>query len=327
MNELPMISVAMPTYNRAQHLSYFLENISKQTYPKEKLEVVIADGFSPDNTADVVAKYSFCKFIQHETTDAEERRKMAIEACAGEYIFLVDDDNFLPNPELLVNMMEALIGEKGANAVECLWHYYDPKDYPANRYCALIGSADPSTMYLKRQDHMPLFEKGWRSKGTIVKDTEKYYILRFEIGEVPTMGMNGFLAKKNDILACSMGNTVMHMETCAYLVENGRKDFIFMKDYFGHNCVKTQNQMVAKLRRNILRYNIDGSQRRMNYEMSPLKMIKLGLIMGTFIIPLFDAIRGFVAVHDWAWFMHPVVCFRVTCCYTWHTLRKIFLKK
>lgn len=310
----------MPTYNREIHLKKILESISKQTYPKNKLEIVIADGFSEDNTQKIAEEYG-CIIIKHKTTDAEKRRKMAVEKATGELIFMVDDDNFFPNENMLLNMVQAM-EQEGKFACECLWQYYDRNDPIANRYCALVGTVDPSTMYLKRQDHMPYFAKTWTSMGKVVKETEKYLVVRFNDGEIPTMGMNGFLARKKDILACAIGDTIMHMEICSYLLENGSNEFIFMKDYFGHDCVSTQRQIILKAERNIRRYNIDGQQRRMNYEMSLGKMIKLGLILGTFIIPTRDAIRGYLAKKDCAWFLHPVISFRIALCYTINTLRK-----
>lgn len=317
---LPRVSVVMPTYNREKHLEKILDSLCRQTYPKDKLEIVIADGYSSDDTIDIAKKYG-CIIIQHETIDAEKRRKMAVEKATGDLIFMVDDDNYFPNENILINMVHAM-NKENINACECLWQYYDRGDTIANRYCALVGTVDPSTMYLKRQDHMPYFSNGWRSRGNVIKETDEYLVISFGEGEIPTMGMNGFLAKKEDILACAIGDTIMHMEICSYLMENGHKKFIFMKDYFGHDCVTTQKQIISKAERNIKRYNIDGQERRMNYEMSLSKMIKLGLILGTFVIPTKDAIKGFIKVRDVAWFLHPIVSFRIALCYTINTLKK-----
>lgn len=112
----------------------------------------------------------------------------------------------------------------------------------------------------------------------------------------------------------------MHMEICSYLAQNGSNMFIFMKDYFGHDCVNKTGQIIDKAGRNIKRYNIDGNERRMNYEMSMLKMIKLGFTLGTFIIPIKDSIKGYIKVRDVAWFLHPIIYFRIALCYTINTL-------
>ncbi len=324
MVKYPTITITMPCFNRAENLEKFLKNITRQTYPRECLEILIADGCSTDQTVEIAEKYG-CTIIQDDTPDLEKRRKMGIEAAKGEFIFIVDDDNFFPNEKLLVNMMDALLTE-GAYAAECVWQFYDPKDYPMNRYCSLYGTYDPATYYLRRNDHMSIVDQKWTLGGNVVKENNDYFKIRFQPGEVPTMGGQGFLCEKKYIQGGVVGDAVMHMDICAKLVEEGKNEFIFMKDYFGHDCVTSKKQLVQKLKRNIIRYNAESSQRTMNYDMGIWKMVKLGLVMGTFIIPFKDALTGYIKKPDVAWFLHPVLSFEVACCYTWNTIANVFKK-
>ena len=117
------------------------------------------------------------------------------------------------------------------------------------------------------------------------------------------------------------------MDICSILAREGKDEFIFLKDYFGHNHVKNIKQLMKKLKRNIDRYNEDGKERAMNYDMNAMKMVKLGLTMGTFVIPLKDAIVGFSKMRDAAWFLHPIICFRVALCYTISTLKGMVRRK
>ena len=43
MSNLPNVSILMPTYNRKHFCNLIIDNIVKQTYPKELLELVILD--------------------------------------------------------------------------------------------------------------------------------------------------------------------------------------------------------------------------------------------------------------------------------------------
>lgn len=324
--EKPVISVVLPSI-RKHNLDKYLENIRRQSYPSDRLEILVAWG-SKDSIEDLREKYN-CKVIYNDISDMEARRRVAIENASGEWIFMADDDNFFPNPDLIENMMAAVV-EENANAAECIWQYYDKKDYAINRYCALIGVYDPCVFYLHRQDHMQVCDQKWNLKGELLKENEKYFKVRIKSGEVPTMGDQGFLIRKNDMLLGNNGEALMHMDVCAALVDRGRNEFIFMKDYYGHDCVKTQKQLLGKLKRNIDRFQVDGKSRKMNYEMNGKKMIMLGLTLGTFIIPLKDAIKGFCKIHDWAWFIHPILCFEVACIYTWSTIKRViknFTKK
>ena len=55
--EWPLVSIAMPCYNRGSNLEKFIANIRKQSYPQDKLEIVLADFYSEDNTYEVVLSY------------------------------------------------------------------------------------------------------------------------------------------------------------------------------------------------------------------------------------------------------------------------------
>ena len=54
MPELPFISVVVPCRNEKKFIEGFLKSIDDQDYPKEKLEVIIADGMSDDGTREIL---------------------------------------------------------------------------------------------------------------------------------------------------------------------------------------------------------------------------------------------------------------------------------
>ena len=49
-NELPRVSIIMPTLNAGALLDNCLSSIARQTYPKDRLQVVLGDAFSKDDT-------------------------------------------------------------------------------------------------------------------------------------------------------------------------------------------------------------------------------------------------------------------------------------
>ncbi|OKI88964.1 hypothetical protein AMK10_32305 [Streptomyces sp. CB02058] len=57
MNET-LISVVMPTYNRAEFLRMGLLGLSRQSISNELFEVIVADDGSSDGTAEVVASFA-----------------------------------------------------------------------------------------------------------------------------------------------------------------------------------------------------------------------------------------------------------------------------
>lgn len=91
-----MVSVIMPTYNRAFIIKNAINSVLKQTY--EDWELIIVDDCSTDNTSEVVQEYmqsdSRIKYIQRERNmGANVCRNCGIKNARGEYIALLDSDN------------------------------------------------------------------------------------------------------------------------------------------------------------------------------------------------------------------------------------------
>jgi len=98
--EKPLVSVIIPTHNRASRLSKAVNSVLSQTF--SNLEVIIVDDCSTDNTAnkaqeliqqDQRVKY----FKQEQNQGAPAARNRGIKAAQGKYIGLLDDDDqYLP---------------------------------------------------------------------------------------------------------------------------------------------------------------------------------------------------------------------------------------
>jgi glycosyltransferase involved in cell wall biosynthesis len=56
--ERPFVTVVMPVRNEGSYIGRALESILKQDYPQERIEVIVADGMSGDDTRAVVAGYA-----------------------------------------------------------------------------------------------------------------------------------------------------------------------------------------------------------------------------------------------------------------------------
>jgi glycosyltransferase involved in cell wall biosynthesis len=96
---LPMVSILIPTYNRAATLVEAVKSALAQDYAN--LEVIVSDNASTDNTDKVIAPFlcdtRLC-FIRQETNrgPAENWTRLLQEYASGEWaIFLASDDFFL----------------------------------------------------------------------------------------------------------------------------------------------------------------------------------------------------------------------------------------
>jgi succinoglycan biosynthesis protein ExoA len=59
METFPFVSVIMPVRNEAEHVLRSLQAVLAQDYPREQLEIIVADGMSTDKTRDVVRSLQF----------------------------------------------------------------------------------------------------------------------------------------------------------------------------------------------------------------------------------------------------------------------------
>lgn len=96
-SEFPLISVVIPTYNHGNFLPDAIDSARQQTYPN--IEIIVVDDGSTDNTNQVVASYEDeLVFIRQKNQGLSSARNTGIKAAAGNYIALLDaDDYWLPS--------------------------------------------------------------------------------------------------------------------------------------------------------------------------------------------------------------------------------------
>lgn len=106
----PLVSIVIPTYNRKDKLVRLIKTILESDYPKDKLEIIVVDDASTDNTYNYVKRlFPQIKVIRNEKERLlAESRNTGIRASHGKYIFLIDDDNVVDKSTIkeLVEFME-----------------------------------------------------------------------------------------------------------------------------------------------------------------------------------------------------------------------------
>jgi glycosyltransferase involved in cell wall biosynthesis len=92
----PLVSVIIPTYNRAKWVSGAVQSVIDQTY--RSIEIIVVDDGSTDNTRDMLSEYgSSIKYIYQERSERCKARNRGFRHSRGEYIaFLDSDDRWLP---------------------------------------------------------------------------------------------------------------------------------------------------------------------------------------------------------------------------------------
>ena len=106
VDDAPLVSIIMPTYNRRELLARVLACVAAQTYPHIEAVVVNDAGVAVD---DVVAGFPFARLVVHATN----RGPMAASetgflASRGEYVAFLPDDDWM-YPDHVMRVMAALL--------------------------------------------------------------------------------------------------------------------------------------------------------------------------------------------------------------------------
>lgn len=93
----PSVSVIIPTRNRAESLRQLLESLSAQVYPSDRLEVIVVDNSSTDNTEDAVRDAEAwdifpVRYLRKEDDGPAASRNRGAELATGEILAFTDSD-------------------------------------------------------------------------------------------------------------------------------------------------------------------------------------------------------------------------------------------
>jgi len=108
LNNLPLVSVIVTTYNRASFLSETIDSILYQTY--KNFELIVVDDGSTDNTEEAIKMYidSRLRYIKTNNWGGPAKpRNVGINKAKGEYIAFCDDDDIweINKLEMQLNIM------------------------------------------------------------------------------------------------------------------------------------------------------------------------------------------------------------------------------
>ncbi len=109
MNFEYQASVIVPVYNVEKYLSICLDSLVNQTIDKSKMEVLVINDGSPDNSWDICLEYSqkydFIKIFSKENEGLSATRNFGIKHAKGKYLFFLDSDDYF-TPETVKSVTD-----------------------------------------------------------------------------------------------------------------------------------------------------------------------------------------------------------------------------
>jgi len=91
VSDLPLFSIIIPVKNAARELKGCLESIRKLGYPQERIEVILVDGLSEDDTIEIGKGFGV-KVILNPKQTVAPARNIGFLNSLGEYIAFTDAD-------------------------------------------------------------------------------------------------------------------------------------------------------------------------------------------------------------------------------------------
>lgn len=306
--KLPTISIILPTYQAEKYLENCFKSISMQDYPKDKLEVLIIDGGSTDDTLKIAKKFNVfpTRILHNSYKDAESGKSIGIEAAKSDIIALIDADNELVGKNWLRVMVRPLIEDQRIFGVESPW-LVRKKDPLINQYVTLLKIADPLARCFSPQ--------------MTTEDRGAYLVNHLKIGQTPVVGANGFLWRKKLIKIINKYKPKFEeVNYISLMVQRGYLVYAHVKHVGIYHYYCTSIFSYIKKRLKIGRKFMERKEKKQTtwVDQNSLFFFILAVVYNiSFIGPLFEATKGYRKTANIAWFLHPFISFLTIAIYTY----------
>ena len=102
------VSIILPIYNVAPYLEEALDSILNQTL--KEIEIIAVNDGSTDNSEEIIKNYqqkdSRIIYFSQENKGQSVARNVALQHATGEYIYMMDSDDVLSSPDVLLTCYE-----------------------------------------------------------------------------------------------------------------------------------------------------------------------------------------------------------------------------
>ncbi|HPY75062.1 MAG: glycosyltransferase family 2 protein [Planctomycetes bacterium] len=131
----PIISIVIPTYNRAYCLTQCIDSIYAQTF--KNWELIVVDDGSEDNTAEILTLYieKGLQYIKQKNAGVSSARNKGLEHAKGMYIAFCDSDDqwiktklqmqynaFQSDQSMILNYTDEIWIRNGKRVNQCKQH-------------------------------------------------------------------------------------------------------------------------------------------------------------------------------------------------------------
>lgn len=195
--KLPTISVIIPVYNEENNLNRLFKSLKGQKYPKDKIEYIIVDDNSNDNTFLMSKKFG-AKVYQVNTHDIERNKGIGLSKAKNNYVYFLDADMEIKDNRFFEKLAIPFLENKDLVGSFTREFSMDSKSKKVTNSLLRFISYDP----LQRD---PLYEFISTSiNQTIVKKKNTYNLCKFIPSHIPPVGR--ILYKRSALMSTEIKN-------------------------------------------------------------------------------------------------------------------------
>jgi hypothetical protein len=97
---VPLLTIAIPTYNRAANLELLLSGLASQLSGLPQVELIVSDNASPDSTEELMRRLGNeglrCRYIRNSTNIGSDLNFLqCYREAAGKYVWIFSDDDYI----------------------------------------------------------------------------------------------------------------------------------------------------------------------------------------------------------------------------------------
>ena len=297
-DNFPRVSFIIPTLNTEAILENCLATIARQTYPRDRYEIILADAHSKDRTREIGKKFG-AVILDDNGKNMEEGKRLALQHATGEFIVFVDADNEITHTDYIELAVKALTANPQALGVE---GYYLPSP-KMNSFCAyvthLLHISDP-VCWLMSANPQLIARDGDVERWILPPGTFSY-----------PLGANGFVYRRADLQSVQANEKFQDTHVAMFLMKNGKREWLRIRGRGVHHYyVQTLRGFVQKRRRATVHFLRVQEEMPVNWmKEKPLVPLWLAAVYCvTFFGPIFHTLRGLMRDHDARWLWHLPAC-------------------
>lgn len=317
------VSVVIPTLNSAATLAECLQSVMEQEFPRDRVEIVVADAGSSDATLDIARRFDVDVIVPNPLRTGEAGKSAGVAACTGEFIALVDSDNVLDGPDWLLRMT-APFEDASIVAAEPLHYTRRASDPALTRYFAMLGMSDPLCLFLGNYDRFSHVSGTWTGLSVAAEDFGDYLKLTLNETALPTIGANGFVCRRSLMASVSWAPYFFDIDIVQQSVAAGHRHIAKVKNGIVHLYGRSLADFARKQDRRIRDFLFFSAQRNRTYPWDRQRKAGIGrfVLATVLVVPLLvQAMRGALRRPDRAWWLHVPACWITLWVYGWASLR------